>query len=393
MTQEGKRTCFIISPIGKEDSDTRKTADDFLELLVEPVLARYDFDVTRADKIARPSTITADIIRLVQESDLCIIDLTNNNPNVFYECGRRHETGRPFIQMVRKGDEENLPFDVAGIRTVIYDLSDPRSVLESQKKLQEWIDAIVADGLEARPSGESLSSLAQAVERLDRKVNKLLASPSFGIPEKTSSKLGFETFLKPPKEAYIEALNAGALEDAYRILERIKKVSDVHEYIAAVGLLVSMGEERALGLLDVLIEEVLADKSKIDRFDDLLTTIAQVLYNYANNTGKFKEIIEILDNLLSKLLPRADITNKTKAFTANKIGMLSWQINDYDHCIRYTKQAKELSPGPSFSYNLCLAYRKKGMKEELEEELDTLSKMDDLDDDHKRLLREEGYNI
>jgi len=133
MKEVNKKTCFIISPIGPEDSDTRKTADDFLELLVEPALAKYDFVVTRADKIARPSTITADIIRLVQESDLCIIDLTNNNPNVFYECGRRHEAGRPFIQMVRKGDEGSLPFDVSGIRTVIYDLSQPRSVLESQK--------------------------------------------------------------------------------------------------------------------------------------------------------------------------------------------------------------------------------------------------------------------
>ena len=61
------RTCFVISPIGKEGSDVRTDADEFLELLVEPALERFDFNVVRADRIPRPTIITADIIKLVQE--------------------------------------------------------------------------------------------------------------------------------------------------------------------------------------------------------------------------------------------------------------------------------------------------------------------------------------
>src|SRR4051812_8719980 len=159
-----QRTCFIISPIGAEGTPIRAAADDFLELLVGPALEKFSFHVLRADRIAHPTAITSDIVRLVQESDLCIIDLTNNNPNVFYECGRRHETGKPFIQMVRKGEESTLPFDVAGIRTVMYDLSSPRTVLESQRKLQEFITTIVEQGFQSETSGVSLASIANGLE-------------------------------------------------------------------------------------------------------------------------------------------------------------------------------------------------------------------------------------
>jgi len=390
---ESKKTCFVISPIGPEDSDIRQIADDFLELLVEPVLARYDFAVMRADKIQRPSTITADIIRLVQESDFCIIDLTNNNPNVFYECGRRHETGRPFIQMVRKGHEDDLPFDVAGIRTVIYDLSNPRTVLESQKKLQEWIDAMIDAGLESRPSGESLSTIAQAIERLERKVTKLLTSPAAGIPLTASSDDALKSFLIPPREAYLEALRTGNLSEGYRILERLKKVCSTNEYVVALGLLVSMGEDRALEMLDSQVTELLKSTSYVESFDDLLTAAAQVIQNYANNTGKFAEAIQLLDGFLLKILPRDDVDNETKAFVANKIGMIGWSSDEYDVCLRYTKQALELFPYPSYSYNLALAYERKNMSNELANELRRLSGMSGLDDDHKALLTKHGYEV
>src|SRR5438874_38444 len=101
---EKKKICFVISPLGMEDSEIRKQSDDLYELILQPSLEKFNFDIVRADKIPRPAVITTDIIQLVQEADLCIIDLTDHNPNVFYECGRRHETAKPFIQIIRKGD-------------------------------------------------------------------------------------------------------------------------------------------------------------------------------------------------------------------------------------------------------------------------------------------------
>ena len=50
MATRASRTCFLISPIGDDGSDTRKQADDLYELIVEPALRAHDFEIVRADK-------------------------------------------------------------------------------------------------------------------------------------------------------------------------------------------------------------------------------------------------------------------------------------------------------------------------------------------------------
>ena len=118
---------------GQDGSDVRKGADDLFELIIEPALEKYDFKVVRGDMVTTSSSITEDVIKRIQNSELCVIDLTGHNPNVFYECGRRHETAKPFILMNRKGEE--IPFDLKDRRTVDYDLSDPRTTKASIDKL------------------------------------------------------------------------------------------------------------------------------------------------------------------------------------------------------------------------------------------------------------------
>ena len=134
------KSCFVISPIGPDESDVRKRADDVFDLLIEPALEPFGYSITRADKIAGSGQISQEIIDLVQKADLCIVDLTGHNPNVFYECGRRHENGKPFIQIMNKG--ERIPFDLSGIRTVFYDLSDARSTRQSALRIQEFVKAL-----------------------------------------------------------------------------------------------------------------------------------------------------------------------------------------------------------------------------------------------------------
>ena len=90
-------------------------------------------------------------MELTQTADLYVIDLTSHNPNVFYECGRRHETGKPFIQLLRK--RESLPFDVSGIRTITYDTSSPRATLDSVKAIQNFVDEFEKAGYAETSSG------------------------------------------------------------------------------------------------------------------------------------------------------------------------------------------------------------------------------------------------
>ena len=63
------------------------------------------YEAVRADEIAEPGSITSQIMQRIFDDDLVVADLTDHNPNVFYELsvspnppmdtdGRREDTGR-----------------------------------------------------------------------------------------------------------------------------------------------------------------------------------------------------------------------------------------------------------------------------------------------------------
>lgn len=395
MEATAKKKCFIISPIGDEGSEIRKLADDFLELIVEPALGKYAFDVIRGDRIANSSAITSDIVRLVQESDLCIIDLTSSNPNVFYECGRRHETGRPFIQMVRRSDDTTLPFDVAGIRTLSYDISSPRAVLESQKKLQDFIDTLISSGFEAGTSGESLSSIAQALERIERKLNALITAPLAPsiVEEEDDDSIDISDILASPRKMFIRALRKNDIDRALSYLPRIEKTTSKAEYIATLALAVTVGGARAYEMMDQILQEIMRNPGAIEDRADILKVVSQAYTGYYTNTGNMSEGITVLDDLSASVLASDAFDNETKAFVVNKVGMLAWQANAFSKCIQATKLALSLNQEPSYAYNLAIVYDHQNMTTELTKALDMLSRMTGLDNDHRRLLKEHGIPI
>ena len=119
---EIKKKCFVIAPIGEEESETRKRSDQVLRHIIGPAADTCGYDTVRADEIDRPGIITFQVIQHVVDDDLVVADLTDSNPNVFYELAIRHALGKPLVQIIKKG--EDIPFDVAGTRTISVDHTD-----------------------------------------------------------------------------------------------------------------------------------------------------------------------------------------------------------------------------------------------------------------------------
>ena len=113
------RTCFLIAPIGAPGSDTRRRTDRFEKHILVEALSGLQFNVVRADKIAASGMITNQIMKEILSADLAVVDLTDHNPNVFYEMGIRHVTRRPIVHVKQKGT--TIPFDNANMRTLDYD--------------------------------------------------------------------------------------------------------------------------------------------------------------------------------------------------------------------------------------------------------------------------------
>jgi tetratricopeptide (TPR) repeat protein len=365
------KTCFLICPIGDEGSDIRKTADDLMDLIVVPALEKFDFEVVRADKIPRPSVITTDIIQLVQNSALCIIDLTSSNPNVFYECGRRHETGKPFIQLINKG--ERLPFDVSGIRTIPYDLSSVRTAHATIKDIQSYVSELSTSDFSATVAGESLSSLASAVQRIERKLDSFTIGGS--SREKDPAQTEFLEKLRieaNPRRAFQEAAEAGHMDKARAILPVLHaKLGNIDEVLVAAMIFARAGDPTAADLCVKILE---TPSEPIDI--DILKNAIASLSNYYDLVDGEKYGVKVLDPIIQVQVKRDDIDNSGKAYILNRLQMLHYAAGQYENAITIQEQAINLDPKVgAYHYNLGLIQHKLGMNIKAAESMENYLKL------------------
>jgi len=219
------KTCFLIGPLGDEGSEIRAHSDLLMEV-VTPTLEMYDYSVVRADRIVAASgIITTDIVQLLHNAELVIADLTGLNPNVFYELGVRHAIGKPFIQMIRR--DEPIPFDIASVRTVMFDLSTPKTVLAANKTLRSFIEAIDQD-LDANYSpikvADTKEQIFDEVRRQNDSVHASLSATEAAIVD---SVRGVERRLEQIEEQ-MKRVGQPELSDAKKRSLRSRKVFIVH---------------------------------------------------------------------------------------------------------------------------------------------------------------------
>ncbi len=373
-----RKKCFVISPIGDETSAVRQEADALL-WIAKNALEKYDFEVIRVDQIARTAVITNEIVQLIQESELCLIILTGQNPNVFYEAGRRHETGKPFIQMLKK--DERIPFDVAGIRTIIYDsVESLASAAKIIAEVQKYVDEFEKSGYGTSGTGISMSTIALALDRIERKVGAIMSGTigtSAGpAPIEMSGLPGDIGFGRNPREAFMQAIAQGNVEQAARLLIRLEKLlGPTRELVVAASHLCQQGYEPAAEIVFRLMDEHFDDIHK-EGLAGLRSAISAIVAFYAV-TDREGESIPRVEPLINKVTAVSDIDNKTKAYVLNQLGILNYGSKDYEKCLALEEQVLELAPNDTaYTYNISLTYEKLGLSQKAIEAVDRYMRHD-----------------
>ncbi len=145
-----KTICFVISPIGSDESEERKHSDMVLEALIRRALGS-EWEVMRSDQITSPGMISGQVVEYLLYSGLVIADLSFHNPNVFYELALRHAVGKPTVHLIRSGD--GIPFDLKDFRTITINTSDKYDLVAKldtyRSEIANHVRQAIAEGTES----------------------------------------------------------------------------------------------------------------------------------------------------------------------------------------------------------------------------------------------------
>lgn len=121
LRPEMRPHAFVIMPFGKKKGGDGSLFDfnAIYTQLIKPTLIMAGFEPFRADEETTSGDILTDMFQELLLADLCIVDMSIDNANVFYELGIRHAFRKRGIVHIQAG-RAYMPFDVFNVRTIPY---------------------------------------------------------------------------------------------------------------------------------------------------------------------------------------------------------------------------------------------------------------------------------
>jgi hypothetical protein len=131
LTRERDRV-FVAMPFESSHSEN-------LWRTILGVCQIHGLNPRRADLSVSPKPIVGDILEELERAEIIIADLTDLNPNVLYELGIAHVRCDSVILIAKIG--QSLPFDLASIRCIFFDLSSREDTIKFAEHLGKTLES------------------------------------------------------------------------------------------------------------------------------------------------------------------------------------------------------------------------------------------------------------
>ncbi|MFE1798195.1 hypothetical protein ACFW9L_18815 [Streptomyces sp. NPDC059517] len=167
--------CFFIAPIGSEGSDARNRSDGVLEFIVQKAAQELKLTAVRGDQIAEPGQINLQVLDHILRAKAAVADLTDLNPNVFYELAVRHTAKLPVVLIADKSCD--VPFDIAQMRIITFDHKDLKSADNCRAQIVTHLRQVLTSGNTESPISTTLDVLSlQVGNPVERSVAEIVTS-------------------------------------------------------------------------------------------------------------------------------------------------------------------------------------------------------------------------
>lgn len=119
---------FVLMPFDED-------FDDIYHLGIKQACKDAGAYCERVDEQIFQESILERIFNQISKADIIISDMTNRNPNVFYETGYAHALGKRVILLTH--DAQDIPFDLKHYAHIVYS-GKILELLEDLRKRIEW---------------------------------------------------------------------------------------------------------------------------------------------------------------------------------------------------------------------------------------------------------------
>ena len=131
--------CFMIQPFDNGERYDKRYTDVFAPAIRDAGLEPY-----RVDRDPSVSVPIEDIEKRIEASAVCLVEISMNNPNVWYELGYAVASKREVVLVCSNDREAPFPFDVQHRRIIRYATESSSDFHKARKEIEARLKAVLS---------------------------------------------------------------------------------------------------------------------------------------------------------------------------------------------------------------------------------------------------------
>lgn len=129
-------TCFVIQPFDQGKYDKR------YKDIFEPAIKAAGFEPYRVDRDPKASIPIDEVQRQIGDSDVCFAEITENNPNVWFELGYAIASKKEICLVCSSERTSRYPFDIQHRLIHSYNTESTSDYEEARESIRIRLEAI-----------------------------------------------------------------------------------------------------------------------------------------------------------------------------------------------------------------------------------------------------------
>ena len=172
--------CFVIQPFDEGGPYDRRYNESLVPAIEAAALEPYRVD--------RDPSVTVPIHQIeqgIRDADVCLAEISEDNPNVWFELGFAIASGRKVVLLCSRGREPPFPFDVQHRTIIRYETSSPSDFSTTATEITRRLRGILSS-VQQLGQLASVTSISR-VEGLEQYEVAGLVSVAGGLVEPEAS--------------------------------------------------------------------------------------------------------------------------------------------------------------------------------------------------------------